>query len=113
MYWHGRDVGLRPILVVNTAKIIELELEGATLTDLAVYLLSWAIDNLMVPGRVENWVIVVDMRNVSTTSIPSEKLQSIVEAMQALYRARLYRLFIVNMPFLAYALWKVVSNFIS
>lgn len=33
--------------------------------------------------------------------------------MQALYRARLFRLFIINMPFLAYALWKVVSNFIS
>lgn len=53
------------------------------------------------------------MGNIYTTSIPHESLKSIVEAMQALYRARLFRLFIVNMPFLAYALWKVVSKFIS
>lgn len=52
LYWHGRDTGQRPILVVDIPKIINQELDGATLTDFAVFLLSWGIDNLMVPGRV-------------------------------------------------------------
>ena len=33
--------------------------------------------------------------------------------MQAHYRGRLFKVFIINMPMLGYAVWKVVSNFIS
>ncbi len=55
--------------------MIGLELEGGALTDLAVFLLDWGIKHLMAPGHVENWVIIVDMANVGSTSIPTEQLR--------------------------------------
>ena len=113
MYYRGRDVGERPLLVINANEILKLKMEPADLTDLVVYLVEWGTENLLVPGRVENWVILIDMKDVSTTKIPRDKLTPMVKLMQNNYRGRLNRMFVVNMPMLAYALWKLVKIFIN
>ncbi len=53
------------------------------------------------------------MKDVSTTKIPKDKLQPMVKLMQSIYRGRLNRMFAVNMPMLAYALWKIVKVFVN
>ena len=90
-----------------------MELEGALVTELAVWLLEWGREHLLVLGHVENWVILLDMADVWSTGLPTEQLQHLLGVMQTLYRARLYRLFVVNMPLLAYAVWKLASSFLS
>ena len=53
------------------------------------------------------------MKDVSTTKIPKDKLNQITKVMQGIERGRLFKLFTINMPMLAYALWKVVKLFIN
>ena len=72
-------MGERPLLVINANEILKLKMEPADLTDLVVYLVEWGIENLLVPGRVENWVILIDMKDVSTTKIPRDKLTPIAQ----------------------------------
>lgn len=82
-------------------------------TDLAVFTVNWGINNLMVPGRVENWAILVDVGNISTYKIPVKQVSQVLKSMQTLYRGRLFHVFVINMPMLGYAVWKIVKNFIS
>lgn len=81
MYWHGRDQAHRPVMIVNVNEVIRLKIDAQDLTDLCVYLVNWGIKNLLVPGRVENWIIVINMKDVSTTKIPKDKLQPMVKLM--------------------------------
>ena len=53
------------------------------------------------------------MKDVSTTKIPKDKLNKITKVMQGIERGRLFKLFTINMPMLAYALWKIAKVFVN
>lgn len=71
------------------------------------------INEAMVPGKVENWVAVVDLQNVGVTQIPKDLLSAMGKALSSNFRGRMFRTFAINMPMLVRALWAVVKNIID
>jgi hypothetical protein len=76
-------------------------------------MLEFALKNLMVPGKVESLVVVVDMTGISSLWIPVSSLKTIGQMLQNNYRARLYKQYILNTPFLVKGLWTVVKGFLE
>jgi len=113
IYWFGRDKRYRPVLHLNVKKISESGLPNETLSNLAIFMLEFALKSLMVPGKVESMIVVVNMTGVSTISIPVTALKTIGQMLQNNYRARLYQQFVLNTPFIVKGIWAIAKGFLE
>lgn len=84
LYSFGRDHRFRPILILNTEVYIKNSKKYSTTdwTKGLVYFLEYSIHHLLIPGQIEDWCVIIDLRNVSLMSFPSE-LTSFVRLMQS------------------------------
>ena len=97
IYIHGRDCRFRPIINIS-AKVFDKHKEVYSLKEIeiaTIYLLEYIKDFLLIPGQVENWTIVMDLKDVYITSVPNE-LQKIITLLQINYPCRLFMLYIIN-----------------
>ena len=70
IYHHGRDHRFRPIIVMRTKLLNECGLTNDEIKLTLAYFIEYMLDNAILPGQVENWVIITDMKDVGMTSIP-------------------------------------------
>eukprot|EP00921_Rhytidocystis_pertsovi_P003439 GHVQ01005956.1.p1 GENE.GHVQ01005956.1~~GHVQ01005956.1.p1 ORF type:complete len:729 (-),score=139.93 GHVQ01005956.1:450-2636(-) len=96
MYWHGRDKQYRPLLIIQASKLDEVSAEMTT--RLLVFCFEFFLRYLVVAGRVENWIILADCAGKGVSNFPISMLKHMVEALNARYRGRMYRMFVVNAP---------------
>ncbi len=113
IYFFGRDKRFRPVLHIPVKKLADANIPNETLGKLAIYMMEFALKNLMVPGKVESMVVVVDMTGVSTLGIPVTALKTIGQMLQNNYRARLYKQYVLNTPFLVKGVWAVAKGFLE
>lgn len=105
-YALGRDHGFRPILCLKIKEMrfgsIDIELLKRTL----VVVSEHCINNLFIPGQIENWCIIVDLKGLGLTDIPvkvvayNQKMQEAIGYLQSCYRSRAYRIYVMNTPWL-------------
>jgi len=104
LYWHGRDRKCRPCLVVRIERMSELIKDKERCVKLVIYVLEYAIRFAMVPGRVENWVVLVDFKNasevVSLYKLPSMCLtaKAIAQTLECVYCCRMVWVKLLNLP---------------
>lgn len=114
IYIHGRDSKFRPIMVI-VANIYDKYKKTFSFSDweiAVIYFMEYAINNLLLPGQIENWNIICDLNGISITSIP-EDLRKILSILQNNYRCRLYVMFIVNIGgFVSFA-WGLIKKFMD
>lgn len=67
----------------------------------------------MLPGHVENWILVVDMKEVGITELPVSKLKGFLKAMQQRFRGRMYRVLAINSHWLLRAFWNMVISWMD
>ena len=70
MYQFGRDNRFRPILIFQAKLLNEIELDIADIKNALTYFITYLTDNLLLPGQVENWIIIVDLNGVGVTNFP-------------------------------------------
>lgn len=104
MYWHGRDRKCRPCLVVRIERFAELIKEKERCVRMTIFVLEYAIRYAMVPGRVENWVVLVDLENasdiVSFYQLPSMCLtaKALSQTLESVYCCRMVWVKLLNLP---------------
>jgi hypothetical protein len=104
MYWHGRDHKCRPCLVIRLERLGELVNNKERAVRSVLFTLEYALRFVMVPGRVENWVVVIDLANVHSILSPLQMgrlagvAKAIATALEQVYCGRMAWLKIVNMP---------------
>lgn len=57
--------GFQPVIIFNIAKLNSFASDIETQGQCIIFLCEWAVNNLMVPGHVETWIIVMDFADVS------------------------------------------------
>jgi len=112
MYWHGRDKRCRPILVVRAGNIDkETWANPERITKMVLFLLEFILRYGMVPGRVENWCVMVDLTNAGRHGRPSmEAVKTMAHAMQGIYRYRMAWTKILNAPFWFSVFWSGLKS---
>lgn len=114
IYIHGRDNHFRPIIVLNAQKYMEY-CKKYTYNDFVlsiIYLIDYMIQNILIPGQVEQWITIADLRNTSILTMPSD-LRKLFYVLQFHYRARLHALYVVGMSPILNALWTIIRNLID
>jgi hypothetical protein len=74
---------------------------------------EFAINNMFLPGQIENWVVVLDAAKTSLGSIPKDELKGMAQILGANYRSRMGRTWVLNTTMGVSILWKVISLFID
>jgi len=113
LYIHGRDGRYRPCLVMCYPKF---DFRRYTIDDylpLIRYLLDLVIEEMMIPGQVENWVTISDMGKMGLTDLPTGQLKRIIEVLQDNYKCRLGFNVVVNAPTSVNMIWAVVKRFMD
>lgn len=104
MYWHGRDRKCRPCLVVRIERFAELIKDKERCVRMTIFVLEYAVRFAMVPGRVENWVVLVDFENasdvVSLYQLPSMCLtaKALSQTLESVYCCRMVWVKLLNLP---------------
>lgn len=115
MYWHGRDRKCRPCLVIRAERMGKMIKEKERCIKLVLFVLEYGIRYAMVPGRIENWVVLIDLNNassiVSLWQLPSiaATAKAIATTLECVYCCRMVFVKLLNMPSL---LAKVVNGVI-
>jgi hypothetical protein len=78
-----------------------------------IYVHEEIINNMFIPGQVENWTIIYELGGMGVTDIPMSAIKASTAKMSQNYGGRLYKMFVTNAPGTIYFTWKVVSAFLD
>jgi len=105
IYWHGRDRHCRPCLCIRLERCASLMSDAERAQQLVTFVLEYAVRHVLVPGRVENWVVVLDLENaLSLVSWPFQipglisTAIGLANVLENMYCGRMAWIKIVNMP---------------
>mmetsp|Transcript_98345 Transcript_98345/g.249622 ORF Transcript_98345/g.249622 Transcript_98345/m.249622 type:complete len:797 (+) Transcript_98345:96-2486(+) len=104
MYWHGRDKQCRPLLIIRLERIGAMAKDKERAVKAVLYSLEYALRYVLVPGRVENWVVLIDLENVLSVINPLSiggmvgVASAIATALEKVYCGRMVWVKIINMP---------------
>lgn len=114
IYVQGRDINFKPIIVINVEVYISNreKYHFSEWNSAAIYLLEYVKNYLLIPGQIEEWVIISNMTNCSLLTFPDE-LKGFSGEMQENYRCRLSKLYIVGLSFVMRFLLKMLMSFLE
>mmetsp|Transcript_11069 Transcript_11069/g.18523 ORF Transcript_11069/g.18523 Transcript_11069/m.18523 type:complete len:167 (+) Transcript_11069:146-646(+) len=81
IYAHKRDLKHRPIVIVDCEKILKMADQIDLLVSATNFFLDHVISKAMVPGKIENWTTIFDLRSVGATQMSNKNIQQVVKAM--------------------------------
>ncbi|KAL4447108.1 hypothetical protein ABPG74_013960 [Tetrahymena malaccensis] len=113
IYLHGRDNRNRPIMVLNAYKIDTKKMSEDSLIKGVSFFLEVVVNNMLLPGQIENWVIILDFNQMGLFSFPVMSFKKMIGFLQSNYRARMYKLYCVNTPNSIWVPWKAVQLFLE
>lgn len=70
IYVHGRDHRYRPLLVLNVSRLNLKNYSVHEYSWLLCFTLEFMIREMMIPGQIENWIVITDLCNKSLTELP-------------------------------------------
>jgi len=114
IYVHGRDCQYRPILVVNAQVYMKIKdnYKFEDWENFIIFFMQYLINNLLIPGQMENWTLIIDVRNVSLYSLPSD-FKKLMGILSSNYRCRLFVNYIFGMSAVLNIFWKIIQLFLD
>lgn len=58
--------------------------------------MQFIADKLLIPGVVENWVFLIDMKNIGMTDVPISKMKAMVSSGQENFPGCFFKTYCVN-----------------
>lgn len=112
-YIHGRDKNFRPLNIFDPRVIIGKKADRDEVIMIVHFVLQFIIDNMFIPGKIENWVSIMDLSNLSINELPKQWLNSFIKSCQSNYKCRGVKSFILNASWGIRLVWKLVSPFVD
>ena len=78
MYVSKRDRMFRPIVIVNIRRLLATDISVDVLEQGSSFFFDFCVRKLLLPGKVENWIIIVDLDDIGIAKIPVKKVGAII-----------------------------------
>jgi hypothetical protein len=112
-YVYRRDRSFRPIFHMNIKKLKKVKSDADTLMRMCTYMIQFIVTRALIPGQVENWVTVIDFKDVGLMDIPKKLIQTLTKPLQDLFKGRLYKLHIVNAGFVMKIVYGIAKQVVD
>ena len=73
----GRDHRFRPNIVMRAKALKDLNLKTEEVVEVMTYFCEYIMDNMLLPGQVENWNMITDFNGVGVTDVPYSVLEGV------------------------------------
>lgn len=113
LYVCKRDKMGRPVTIMNVEKITKVICEIDDLISMCNYFFTFVVEKLMVPGLVETWIHVVDLKNVGVSSIPLAKVKAIIASGSKYFRGKMHRQYTINASWIVRKGFGAVTSFLD
>ena len=104
---------MHPVIFINVRRMLDTGMDTDRLVAMGDFFLNYVINYAMVPGKIESWTCIFDLKDVGVTEIPKERIQGLVRSMNKNYRGRLFRFFATDVTFVVRQLWKLAHRFVD
>ena len=98
IYMYGRDTHFRPILIIEVDKSIklmdELDYIFEEITQTILFFMNYIVNYMMIPGQIENWILICDLKDVGISKLPQFK--NILSSLSK-FRCRVIRNYLLNL----------------
>jgi hypothetical protein len=108
-YIHGRDSRYRPLIVLNIAKVNLKQHSVDDYINLLCFILTYIMDVMLVPGQVENWVVISDLAHKGVFGLPTGAIKRILTVLLENFRCRLALNYILNAPSSMTFMWMIAK----
>ena len=79
----------------------------------ACFMLQFAADNLLLPGKVENWMCISDLGYRGLSDLPLNTLRKITKVLQDIFKCRLAFSAMINCPKSVYFIYSCLKPFLD
>ena len=79
IYVSGRDHMYRPLVVLNIRRLIDGNYPIELINSSSAFFCDFVVKKLLVPGQVENWIMIIDLNDVGISNLPVKKVQAVVQ----------------------------------
>ncbi len=113
-YVYGRDHQFRPIIICQPYVYVQHEKEFTyeEWMRASVFICEYAANHMLIPGQIENWVMITNIRHVSAIFLPKE-MKKVINIMSDNFRAKLYINYIIGMSKTLRILYSIVVRFLD
>ena len=114
LYIYGRDHQFRPIMVCQPY-LLQKKMDyfsNSDIVNVCLFVCQFAVNNLLIPGQIENWIMFFNLKGTSLLSLP-EPIKQLVQELSDNFNFRLYKCYVLGMSLIMRILYKFVSNFIG
>ena len=70
---------MRPVIIINVRRMIDSGIDVERLIAVTNFFLEYTIKYAMVPGAIEAWTCIFDLKDVGVTEIPKDRIQPLVD----------------------------------
>ena len=79
LYIHKRDKFHRPIFILRVGELSKMGCDDKTIINLSCFLIQYVITRGLLPGKVENWVTLMDLKGIGLTNVPKKLIKAITK----------------------------------
>merc|ERR1719282_694649 len=100
VYFTGRDYAFRPLIVIRAARVPNQwyqEKKVDRITRLLIFCMEYFMRFMVVPGRVENLSVIVDLTGLRLTQVPIPALKDVYKVLSNHYVGRVYKFYVCNL----------------
>jgi hypothetical protein len=80
---------------------------------LLCFTLQFIIENMLIPGQVESWVVITDLCNIGMRNLPLKDLKKLITCLQDNFRNRMHINYVVNAPTTFVFIWRMVKGMLE
>ena len=112
LYAFGRDHQFRPLLICQPyilQKCLDL-FSGDDIYNASIFICQYMCNYMMIPGQIENWIMIVNMEGTNILSIP-ESVKKLMNSLSEYFISRLYRCYILGLNAFLRIIYKIICAF--
>ena len=61
-------------MILNVRRMVDVEYPIEQINAATAFFCDFVVKKLLIPGRVENWIMIIDLNDVGVTSLPVKKV---------------------------------------
>ena len=113
IYVYGRDCKFRPILIFRLEQFVKNEkiYSVQEVLEAGIFLGQFVINHMLLPGQVERWNLLVNLRKATLLSLP-DHIKKLLPIMNEGFISRMNKIYVIGMNFFFRLLYKIVCAFL-
>jgi len=110
LYIYGRDRQFRPLMILDLAKVDFDNMKEEDFNAAVTILMDIMREYCYIPGKIERTTVLIDLRNVSMTSVPMGAMKGFITIANACFPCTMHKTYLIGMTFMMRMSWKVVEG---